>query len=307
MEKAENADIQNLQNAAGNSVASPNTRRRLLKMKAPNLPKLHIKIPFLKRGFHVDDGRGCHSADVVSNSLPSESFMPSKIYDVELYHDCEECGEEDSENLPEGDHDSSIVAKAVEPEDEADSDKHQSDLDENEKDNEKEMTENGQENSQENTATEEVEKVSTEGAAAPSTKEGCLKPCLKVNYHGRRRASTYPGPHDCLEASFKRCVTFSPDTVEPATRNCKYREWIEKKCIHPRSPQINVKHEKRKCQLVSIIKINHSSKKFYATGPRGPFLNTVISLNFLTKSDIVSYLSANRFTKPSLPKSGTTT
>ncbi|XP_041467766.1 uncharacterized protein LOC121418129 [Lytechinus variegatus] len=253
MEKAENADIQNLQNAAGDSVASPNTRRRLLKMKAP---KLHIKIPFLKRGFHVDDGRGCHSADVVSNSLPNESFMPSKIYDVELYHDCEECGEE--ENLPEGDHDSSIVAKAVEPEDEADSDKHQSDLDENEKDNEKEMTENGQDNSQENTATEEIEKVSTEGVAAPSTKKGCLKPCLKVNYHGRRRASTYPGPHDCLEASFKRCVTFSPDTVEPATRNCKYREWIEKKCIHPRSPQINVKHEKRKCQLNQMRKVNIS-------------------------------------------------
>lgn len=266
MEKAENADVQNLQNAAGDSVASPNTRRRLLRLKAP---KLHIKIPFLKRSAHLDNGRECRSADVVSQSLPAESYMP-KMCEVELYHDCSECSEA-SENLP-GDHpDSSTdITKPipVEEEDEADSDKHQSDLDENEKDNEEESKENGQDEN-----VEESEKTSTEEVTPPSTQEGCLKPCLKVRYHGRRRASTYPGPMDCLEASFKRCVTFSPDTVEPTARDCKYREWMEKKCLHPKSPKVNIKHEKRKCQLNQMRKVNISD--YMSKGYGSSFFNPI--------------------------------
>lgn len=231
---------------------SPNTRRRLLKLKAP---KLHIKIPFLKRQNY--DERGCQSAEVVSQSLPTESYMPKYFdhVDVELCQECEEDSEYISSDHPDS---SNQISKPEKQEDEADSDKHQSDLDENEKENDADneaesKTKDDSNKNEEGGKTSDSEEVKT-----PASQECKLKPCLKVTYHGRRRASTYPGPHDCLEASFKRCVTFSPDTIEPATRDCKYREWIEKKCLSPKSPPVNVKHEKRKCQLNQMRKVNIS-------------------------------------------------
>lgn len=274
MEKAENSDVQTLQNAAGDCVPSPNTRRRL-KLKAP---KLHIKIPFLKRT-HRDDSPSpeCHTS--VSHSLPSESHMPSNIKDIKLYHDCEEIAENSHEDC----------STQCSVEDEADSEKHQSDLDESEKENDEEVeSQKCANNLDENAVDKPLENTATEddaSATTPTSADKCFpKSCLKNHgYHGRRRASTYPGPIDCLEASFKRCVTFSPDTAEPRSRDCKYREWIEKKCHHPKSPPINIKHEKTKCQLNQMKKVNLSDYMSRGYGssffsPMGSFGGDVLGL-----------------------------
>ncbi|XP_072165524.1 uncharacterized protein [Diadema setosum] len=268
--KAENADVQRVQtdgNGSGNE--SPNSKRR-----SKGRPTLHIKIPFFKRtaSKSTPPVNACSDSPldagdispIVCQSLPSESHMPSSSRDIghvlclspddgspdrpaEDGHTSADSGDNSSD-------DSVQVARTKKTEEEMESEKHQSDFEENEKSSAPKSAKSDRAQGDQ----------PSEGSVEPGavTAKACLKSCLKNRYGRRRRASTFP-PLDCSELSeeaFRRCVkvTFSPDTVDPPPRNCKYREWIERKCNHGRSQPINIKHEKRKCQLNQMRKVNIS-------------------------------------------------
>lgn len=71
----------------------------------------------------------------------------------------------------------------------------------------------------------------------------------------RKRSISMPEGDPNIIFRLNRHVHFSPDTVEPTSRNCKYREWIERHSSHG-CVKSNIRHEKRMQQLVSDCTVN---------------------------------------------------
>lgn len=94
----------------------------------------------------------------------------------------------------------------------------------------------------------------------PPPTKSCLKNtscCLERDvvskpFQMRKRSISVPEGDFNIIFRLNRHVHFSPDTVEPTPRNCKYREWIERHSHHS-GIKANVKHEKRMHQLVSSL------------------------------------------------------
>lgn len=130
---------------------------------------------------------------------------------------------------------------------------------------EEEVSANNDEDENKTLITEEKEQVSSSSedhphhepppSPLPPPTKSCLKPfsCLENSKPPplRKRSISLPEGDPIIVCRLNRHVHFSPDTVDPPPRNCRYREWIERHSSHPKS-SINIKHEKRKQQLRQI-------------------------------------------------------
>lgn len=77
-----------------------------------------------------------------------------------------------------------------------------------------------------------------------------LSPRSCLRFQTRRRSTSMSDVEELLQNVHKMKVTFSPETVDPIPRNCKYREYCEKKLgLNPMNKP-NVKHEMHKKQMV---------------------------------------------------------
>ncbi len=77
------------------------------------------------------------------------------------------------------------------------------------------------------------------------------KSCLRHNV--RRRSTSMSDVEEILNNAHNLHVHFSPDTVDPPERNCKYREYCERKLGLKGLTAPNLKHEIHKQHMVSFV------------------------------------------------------
>ncbi|XP_072030760.1 uncharacterized protein [Amphiura filiformis] len=96
--------------------------------------------------------------------------------------------------------------------------------------------------------------------------------CLRRSQSARRRSTSMSDVEEILNQVQAMHVHFSPDTVDLPERDCKYREYCERKLGLKGFAKPNLKHEMHKQHMKQMKKVNlsdymSSPNKGYNSGP----------------------------------------